>query len=181
MAHRDPGSERGVVFPPRRILVIDQNMEGARLLACALHLDFPQADVQASVETDTAVQVLATSRIDAVVLHRTFEHDAASLIRALRGVKDVPMIAVCEADCKEQIFAAGATACVDFDRWPARGDCHAHQLSLGAAQQADGWLSISPLSTTRSVAMRRFDPDSELLKSVSARQAINRSRDPDKR
>ena len=69
-------------------------------------------------DTPAALEALAGDDVDAVVLHRTHEHNAVSLIRKLRGLKpDLIIIAVSGIDRTDQVLAAGATAFLNYDRW----------------------------------------------------------------
>lgn len=106
------------MLPPKKILVIDHNADSGSLLVRTLARKFPQTVVQLCPETEPAVAAAATEAIDTIVLHRTFEDDAVSLVRAIRAVnKGVPILGVSGIDRSEKLLAAGADGFLNYDEW----------------------------------------------------------------
>ncbi len=114
---------------PRKIIVIDHNTDSGVLLVRSLFRKFPSAVIQLCKESGTALQVAATERLDAVVLHRTEDDDAVTLVRSLRKIDSaVPIIVVSGIDRSEQVLAAGATGFLNYDKWLMIGQVVANAL-----------------------------------------------------
>jgi hypothetical protein len=114
---------------PRRLVVIDDDLNGGFLLVRSLFRRFPRAVVQLCRGTKAVRDVLGMEAIDAIVVHRAHQRDAVSLIRRIREVKPtVAIISVSSSDRSKQVLAAGATAYVDYRHWLLLGDAVAKSL-----------------------------------------------------
>lgn len=121
---------------PLKLLVIDYDTNSAALLVRSLLRQFPQASVHLCEESGTAVQVAATERLDAVVLHRTEDDNAVNLVRLLRKVDSaVPIIVVSGIDRSEQVRAAGATGFLNYEKWLMIGTVVANALNQDAGEK----------------------------------------------
>ncbi|HUR56395.1 MAG TPA: hypothetical protein VM029_01710 [Opitutaceae bacterium] len=106
------------MYPPRKLLVIDFDADSGALLLRSLLRKFPAAAVELCKEAAAATQVVGTRQVDAVVLHRTEEEDAVTLVRTLRKMDaDIPIIVVSGIDRSEQVLAAGATGFLNYAEW----------------------------------------------------------------
>jgi CheY-like chemotaxis protein len=125
------------LYPPRRILVIDHNPDSGSLLVRSLARKFPDAIIQLCKESRAAIEIVTTDKLDAVVLHRTEEDDAVSVIRTLRKLEqDLVIIAVSGIDRSEQVLAAGATGFMNYDQWLMIGSVVANALKHAAPRSA---------------------------------------------
>jgi CheY-like chemotaxis protein len=101
-----------------RFLVIDDNPDSRFLLVKTLLRKFASAAVQECQDADTAVQIAAQEKVDAVIAHRAGEIDGLTLIRLLRRVNTtVPIIMVSGINRAQQALAAGATFFLNYDEW----------------------------------------------------------------
>ena len=129
----------------RKILVVDYREESGLLLLRTMKRKFPESLVQMSADTTTALRLLAAEKFDAVVLHRTENDDAATLVKLLRGVDpEPPIVVISGIDRSREVVAVGATEFVPFDRWLLIGtvvanainDARTFSLSLRTPEQA---------------------------------------------
>lgn len=105
-----------------RFLVIDENADGRFLLSKALLRAFPSAAVVECRSADTALRLLQTESVAAVLSHRTLEYDGAGLVRELRKVDAaVPIVMVSGFDREKIALEAGATRFFNYDQWPRIG------------------------------------------------------------
>src|SRR3954451_5846037 len=103
---------------PRTFLVIDDNGDGRALLAKTILRKFPAAIVQECQNAASAVSIAGRDGLDAIVVHRLWDMDGATLIRTLRHInQDVPIIAVSGIDRAQEAIAAGASRFVLYDEW----------------------------------------------------------------
>jgi CheY-like chemotaxis protein len=101
-----------------RFLVIDDNPDSRFLLVKTLLRKFSAAAVQECQDADTAVQIAAHEKVDAVIAHRAGEIDGLTLIRLLRRVNTtVPIIMVSGINRAQQALTAGATFFLNYDEW----------------------------------------------------------------
>lgn len=108
--------------PPHRFLVIDENPDGRFLLSKTLMRAFPSAAVVECQFAETALQVLQTEPVAAILSHRTHEYDGAGLVRELRRINPtVPIIMVSGFDREKLAREAGATCFFNYDQWPRIG------------------------------------------------------------
>jgi DNA-binding response OmpR family regulator len=112
-----------------RLLVIDFDADSGSLLVRALVQKFPGTAVEWCGDYMSAERALQMPPIDAIVLHRTHEVDAVTLIRRLRKIAPtVPIIAVSGVDRSEKVRAAGATGFLNYDEWLKIGTVVANAL-----------------------------------------------------
>jgi DNA-binding NtrC family response regulator len=103
---------------PRSFLVIDDNADGRALLNKTLLRKFPAALIVECQNADSAVDHVSKNRLDAVIVHRVWDVDGATLIRRLRAAdENVPIIAVSGIDRTKEALAAGATRFMSYDEW----------------------------------------------------------------
>jgi hypothetical protein len=108
---------------PGTILILDHNVESGALLARSLHRKFPAAEIQLCKEPGEALECLATGNFDAVILHRTEEHDIISLTRTFRSAEPrAVIVALSRIDRRDQVMSAGATVLMEYDQWLLIGD-----------------------------------------------------------
>jgi len=114
----------------RRFLVIDHNPDTGELLVRSLRRKFPHARLLQTVDADEAVKTVSSMAIDAIVLHRAFDADAVSLVKALRATNTrAPVIVLSGIDRSEQVLAAGDTGFLNFDEWLLLGTVVANALA----------------------------------------------------
>jgi hypothetical protein len=119
-----------VLQQPMKALVIDHNEDSGSLLVRSLARKFPAALIRLCGESSKALEIVATENLDAVVLHRTEEQDAVSLIRTLRSVdQQMVIIAVSSIDRSEQVLAVGATGFLNYEEWLMIGNVVANALN----------------------------------------------------
>jgi DNA-binding NtrC family response regulator len=118
------------LYPPSNLLVIDHNPESGSLLIRSLARKFPDAVIRLCKESRAALEIVATQKLDAVVLHRTEEQDAVSLVRTLRSAEPkMVIIAVSGIDRSEQVLTAGATGFLNYESWLMIGQVVANALT----------------------------------------------------
>ena len=116
----------------RKFLVIDDNSDGRALLTKTLMRKFPACVVQECQSADSAVTVTARKDLDAIIVHRLWEMDGATLIRALRAANPtVPIVAVSGIDRSQEAIAAGATSFIVYDEWLRIGSLVAELIGAG--------------------------------------------------
>src|SRR5688572_28648404 len=101
----------------RTFLVVADDPDRLLLLSTTLHRKFPNAVVQTCRESEAAVQVARSQRLDAVVTCRSTDMDELPLVEALRRVTAVPIVLVSAAHHEKNAPEAGASAFLDRDRW----------------------------------------------------------------
>lgn len=104
--------------PPHRcFLVVDGNPDTRSLLSRTLARKFPGALLSECVGADEAVEVAASERWDAIVVHRPFEMSPEAAVRELRVVAPcTPIVLMTEAGI-EPAVEAGASTFLEFDAW----------------------------------------------------------------
>src|SRR4051794_37942370 len=104
--------------PPLRFLVVDDNSDSRMLLVKTLLRKFPPAVVQECQTSETALAIVKTDTLSAIVAHRTFDYDGPTLVRAFRRVnRSIPIVLVSGLDRSEQAMSAGANAFLNYDEW----------------------------------------------------------------
>src|SRR5581483_974500 len=94
---------------PRKFLVIDHHRDSRELLVRSLRRKFSHAEVVESAEVTDACRQVGGGTFEAVVLHRTLEVDAVTLVTMLRQIDAaVPIIVLSGIDRREAVVAAGA-------------------------------------------------------------------------
>jgi DNA-binding response OmpR family regulator len=118
---------------PLRILVIDDNTDSRMLLVKSLLRKFPAALVQGCQDGDTAIAIAATDTLDAIVAHRTYDYDGATLVGLIRRTRpDVPLIMVSGHDHGPKAREVGADAFLHSDEWLRIGSVVADVMAARA-------------------------------------------------
>ena len=113
----------------RTFLVVDQHYEDLRRLISTLHRKFPDAIIHECHLAAHALQLAATHRPDAVVVHRPISMNGETLVRRLRALlPDVPILMVSDVTDYTAALAAGASAVVHFDARASVGKAVANLL-----------------------------------------------------
>lgn len=103
---------------PRKILLIDDHPDNRALLARTLVRKFPGVAIRECQELETTVNAAADEKFDAIILHRSNDADAVSLLKAIRVVNEhVPIVVVSGVDRSEVVLRAGANGFLNFDEW----------------------------------------------------------------
>ena len=103
---------------PRKFLIVDDNADSRFLLVKTLLRKFPQAVLQETQNCDSAVALIESGGLDAVVVHRAAEVDGLTLLRRLRQADAVvPIVMVSGIDRTKQALEAGATTFLSYDAW----------------------------------------------------------------
>lgn len=120
-----------------KLLVIDDNSDSRMLLTKTLMRKYPECAVIECQNGDTAVRLAEKEPLAAVVVHRTFEYDAETLVALLRRVNaTVPIVAVSGFDRSAQVRAAGADMFLNFDAWLQIGNVVAEAITHAAGRVA---------------------------------------------
>jgi len=115
---------------PRKFLVIDDNADSRTLLTRTLLRKFPDSVAVECENGDTAVAMLRTERLCAVIAHRTFDYDGETLIGMLRKADpEVPIVMVSGYDRRRVSNTAGADAFMDYGAWLTIGNVVADVLA----------------------------------------------------
>lgn len=103
---------------PHKLLVVDSNADNGMLLVRSLTRKYPRALIELCRDPATAVQCLSSETIDCVVLHRTDEVDAVTLIKEFLAVApSLPILAVSGFNRRKLLIDAGAADFLDYDEW----------------------------------------------------------------
>lgn len=91
---------------------------------------FPAAEFIYRDESGAAIDAVRFEKPDVVVLHRTLEDTAVSLVTAIRAADAaVPIIVLSAVDRSEGVLAAGATGFLNIDQWLLLGNVVANALA----------------------------------------------------
>lgn len=103
---------------PLRFLVIDDNCDSRALLTRTLLRKYPDAVIHERERAEAAVAVARTGELNAIVTHRTFDHDGVELVRVLRAANPtVPIVMVSGMDRAKDAVAAGADKFLSYEEW----------------------------------------------------------------
>ena len=103
---------------PRKFLIIDDNADSRFLLVKTLLRKFPEAILQETQDGESALAMVQTEGLDAVVVHRAAEVDGLTLIRMLREAHStMPIVMVSGIDRAKTSIEAGATTFLSYDAW----------------------------------------------------------------
>ncbi len=106
------------MLKPQKILLIDDHPDNRALLARTLFRKFPQVVITECQDIEPTIKAAAETRFDVIILHRTNDADAVSLVKAVRGVNtETPIIVVSGVDRSEVVLRAGANGFLNFDEW----------------------------------------------------------------
>lgn len=103
---------------PQKLLVIDHNTDNAALLVRTLIRKYPRTPVVFCRDPAFACATVAAEAVDVVVLHRSDNEDAVTIIRMLHAVAPaLPIVVVSGIDRSESVLAAGAVGFLNYDEW----------------------------------------------------------------
>src|SRR5688572_2671044 len=94
----------------RTFLVVADDPDRLLLLSTTLHRKFPNAVVQTCRDSEVAVQVARSQRLDAIIACRSTDMDELSLIEAMRRATAVPIVLVSSPHHEKLAAEAGASA-----------------------------------------------------------------------
>jgi CheY-like chemotaxis protein len=121
----------------RKFLIVDDNADSRFLLVKTLLRKFPQAVLQETQDGDSAVAIVQSVDLDAVVVHRAAEIDGVGLVRLLRQVNSaIPIVMVSGIDRTRQSLEAGATCFLSYDAWLRIGSVVAELLAARESRSA---------------------------------------------
>ena len=127
---------------PQKLLVIDHNTDNAALLVRTLIRKYPRTPVVFCRDPAFACATVAAEAVDAVVLHRSDNEDAVTIIRMLHAVAPaLPIVVVSGVDRSESVLAAGAVGFLHYDEWLRIGivvENFLTQLRAGASEASPG-------------------------------------------
>ena len=135
-------------FPPK-FLIVDDNADSRFLLVKTLLRKFPQAILQETQDGESAVAIVQSGTLDAVVVHRAAEIDGISLIRNLRQTNpSLPIVMVSGLDRSKAAIDAGANTFLSYDAWLRIGTVVNELISAGKSapattNEAQGVASIN--------------------------------------
>lgn len=101
----------------RCFLVVAEDPERLLLLTTTLHRRFPNSTVQTCRDTQPALRVAQSQKLDAIITHRATDLDEIPLVEQLRHVTEVPIVALAGQHDEKKIIAAGATRHLHPDQW----------------------------------------------------------------
>lgn len=131
---------------PPKFLIVDDNGDSRTFLAKTLLRKYPAAVVQECQNSDTAILLVRTEPLSAVIAHRTFDYDGETLIRLLRRVgPKIPLVMVSGNDKRLIAHEAGADAFMDFDAWLTIGTVVAE--AIAARERANGLAAEAPVAS----------------------------------
>lgn len=116
--------------PSHTFLIVDDNPDSRFLLVKTLLRKFPHAVLRETSDSERALEILQTDRLNAVVAHRAADVDGITLIRMLRELNaDVPIVMVSGIDRTKQAEEAGATSFLNYEAWLRIGTVVAELVS----------------------------------------------------
>src|SRR5215207_3984506 len=133
---------------PPKFLIVDDNADSRFLLVKTLLRKFPQAILQETQDGESAVALVQSGTLDAVVVHRAAEIDGISLVRNLRQTNPtVPIVMVSGLDRSKAAIDAGASTFLSYDAWLRIGTVVNELISAGkpapaTTNEPDGVASI---------------------------------------
>lgn len=117
---------------PPKFLIVDDNADSRFLLVKTLLRKFPQAILQETQDGESAVALVKSGQLDAVVVHRAAEIDGVSLVRNLRQTNPaVPIVMVSGLDRTKAALEAGASTFLSYDAWLRIGTVVSELVSAG--------------------------------------------------
>lgn len=116
--------------PPNKFLIVDDNSDSRFLLVKTLLRKFPQAILQETQDGESAVAIVRSETLDALVVHRAAEVDGLTLIRMLRQAHaTIPIVMVSGVDRTHTAIEAGATTFLSYEAWLRIGTVVAELLA----------------------------------------------------
>ena len=134
---------------PPNFLIVDDNADSRFLLVKTLLRKFPQAVLQETQDGESAVSLVRSDILDAVVVHRAAEIDGISLVRRLRQTNSmVPIVMVSGIDRTKEALEAGANTFLSYDAWLRIGTVVSELIATGKpsasmANEPDRVVSIN--------------------------------------
>lgn len=117
---------------PLRFLVVDHHHDSRFLLVKSLLRKFPQAVIQEVEDGETAIEVVRTTELAAIITHRTREYFGTEMVEKLRAVNpDVPIVMVSGIERTTPALAAGADRFMLYDEWLRTGTLVKELLEQG--------------------------------------------------
>ncbi|MGH7947476.1 MAG: response regulator transcription factor [Opitutaceae bacterium] len=99
-------------------MIVDDNPDSRFLLVKTLLRKFPQAILQETQDGESALALVRSDSLNAVVVHRAAEIDGITLVRMLRRTNPtVPIVMVSGLDRSQAAIEAGATTFLNYDAW----------------------------------------------------------------
>jgi DNA-binding response OmpR family regulator len=99
-------------------LIVDDNADSRFLLVKTLLRKFPHAVLRETQDGESAVSLVRSENLDAVVVHRAAEIDGISLVRRLRQTNaNVPIVMVSGLERTKEAIEAGANTFLSYDAW----------------------------------------------------------------
>lgn len=103
---------------PYKFLIVDDNADSRFLLVKTLLRKFPQAVLQETQDSESALATTRSGELDAVVVHRAADVDGLTLVRTLREANPtIPIVMVSGLDRTRTALEAGATTFLSYDAW----------------------------------------------------------------
>src|SRR3954469_22517062 len=98
-------------------LIVDDHVDNRFLLTKTLIRKFPRALILECRDSVAALQAVKRPNLTAVIVHRADDVDGLPLIEMLRNEnRSVPILYV-STTRREEAFAAGASAFLNYDAW----------------------------------------------------------------
>ena len=101
----------------RAFLVVAADPERLFLISNTLHRKFPNSVVQTCRDSEAAIEVAKSQKLDAIVAHHSTDLDEIPLLELLLAVTRVPIVVVSNYHNRERALAAGASAYLHPDEW----------------------------------------------------------------
>lgn len=125
----DPDFESDICFlnhdplAPLKILIVDDDLDSRYFISRALIQSFPQALLLECQSADSALSIVRSENLGAIISHRTTETAGISLIREMRKINTTsPILMISSIDRTEAALAAGANAFLPYDQWMKIGE-----------------------------------------------------------
>jgi DNA-binding response OmpR family regulator len=101
----------------RAFLVVADDPENLLLVSTTLHRKFPNSVVQTCRDSEVAIEVARTQKVDAIIANRSADLDELPLVESLRAVTIVPIVLMGSLHHEQTAVAAGASAFLLEDQW----------------------------------------------------------------
>ena len=101
----------------RCFLVVAEDPERLLLITTTLHRRFPNSTVQTCRDSQPAIRVAQSQKLDAIITHRATDLDEIPLVGQLRQATDAAIVALAGRHDEKKIIAAGATRHLHPEQW----------------------------------------------------------------
>lgn len=133
---------------PLKFLIVDDNPDSRFLLVKTLLRKFPQAILEETQDAESAVALVRSDRLSALVVHRAADVDGLTLVRMLRQAnRTVPIVMVSGLDRARESIEAGADTFLNYDAWLRIGTVVAELLAARDEARVAG--QADPASSER--------------------------------